>query len=200
MPGEEDLYRRLREALSRWAELPDPRWEELASIFRVKRVSEGAYPLHPGDEDYDLMFVGEGLLRIYYIDEEGRESNKAFPAEDGFAGPLATALLGMPSRYGIQALEDSVLLAARYADYFALLDRHPAFDRLGRKIVEWVLGQRELREQSLLQKSTRERYLEFRRRHPELIERIPQYQVASYLGVTDVTLSRLVTSLAREHA
>lgn len=196
MTDETELYRRLRAALSRWAELPDPRWEELASIFRVERAPRGAYLLLPGDEDHDLMFVGRGLLRIYYIDEDGREANKAFPAEDGFAGPLATALLGVPSRYGIQALEDSVLLAARYADYFALLDRHPVFDRLGRRIVEWVLGQRELREQSLLQRDTRQRYHDFREQHPGLVERLPQYHIASYLGVTEVTLSRLKRSLA----
>ncbi|MDX1660774.1 MAG: Crp/Fnr family transcriptional regulator [Gemmatimonadota bacterium] len=191
-----DLYPRLRRALARWSDLPNPQWEELASIFRERQVPAGAYLLRPGDEDYDLMFVGEGLLRIYYIGEEGREWNKAFPAEGGFAGPLATALLGEPSRYGIQALEPSRLLAARYADYFELLESHPAFDRLGRRIVEWVLGQRELRERSLLQDGAAERYAEFRARHPELIGRVPQYHVASYLGVTEVTLSRLRGALA----
>lgn len=198
MTEPDEIYQRLRASLSRWAELPDLEWEDLAAIFRVKEVASREHLLQPGDLDHELMFVERGLLRIYYLDAEGGEANKAFPAENDFAGPLATALLGMPSRYGIQALEDSRLLAARYEDYFALLDRHPAFDRLGRKIVEWVLGQRELREQSLLQQSATERYLDFRERHPALIQRVPQYHVASYLGVTDVTLSRLRRSLAEE--
>lgn len=195
MLQDDELYERLRSAVSRWTELPEPRWAELASVFKVREVAAGEHLLRPGDEDYELMFVGQGLLRIYYLDPEGRESNKAFPAEGGFAGPLATALLGRPSRYGIQALEDSRLLAARYGDYFELLDSHPVFDRMGRRIVEWVLGQRELREQSLLQRSATERYLELREQHPGLVERVPQYHVASYLGVTEVTLSRIKTGL-----
>lgn len=193
-----DIYDRLRSTVARWTDLPDPQWEQFASIFREKEVTAGDYLLHPGDRDYDLIFVGKGLLRIYYLDDEGRESNKAFPAENGFAGPLATALLGRPSRYGIEALEDSQLLAARYRDYFELLEKHPVFDRLGRKTLEWVLGQRELREQRLLQQTATERYVEFRDSHPELIQRIPQYHIASYVGVTEVTLSRIRNSLARK--
>lgn len=196
MTSRDETLGRLRTALSSWAELPDPAWAELAAFFREKEVREGAWLLRPGDTDYDLIFVVEGLLRIYYLDEEGREANKAFPAENDFAGPLATALLDLPSRYGIQALEDSRLLVARYADYFALLDQDPAFDRLGRKTVEHVLGQRELREQSLLQQSATERYRDFLDRFPDLVGRVPQYHVASYLGVTEVTLSRIRSALA----
>lgn len=195
---EEEIYQQLRKALSRWSDLPDSRWDELFAIFRVRVVEKGDYLLHPGDRDHELLFVYKGLLRIYYLDNEGEEANKAFPAENGFAGPLATALLNLPSRYGIQALEPTVLLAARYRDYFDLLDRHPSFDRLGRKVVEWVLGERELREQSLLQQSAKERYLNFQDRYPDLVQRIPQYHIASYLGVTEVTLSRLKRSLVEE--
>lgn len=195
MQEHDDRYRALRNALSQWTELPDTQWGELAGIFHPKKSEPDEFLLHPGDEDYELFFVHRGLLRIYYLDEEGRESNKAFPSEGGFAGPLATALLELPSRYGIQALESTELLAARYSDYFDLLDRHPVFDRLGRKAVEWVLGQRELREQSLLQQSARERYIDFREQYPGLIQRIPQYHIASYLGITEVSLSRLRGSL-----
>lgn len=193
-----NLFDRMRISLEEWTRLPDPQWEELASIFCKKTVLKDSYLLHPGDEVHEIYFVGRGLLRIYYINEEGKESNKAFPAEGGFAGPLASALTDLPSRYGIQALEDSELLAARYSDYFQLLDRHPAFDRLGRKIMEWLLGQRELREQSLLQKSAKERYLDFTEQYRGLLNRIPQYHIASYLGITEVSLSRLRSQLTSQ--
>lgn len=192
-----ELYNRLRDALGQWAELPDEQWNELASVFQIKTADSKEYVLLPGDTDYELMYVYEGLLRIYYIDEDGEESNKAFPAEGMFAGPLATALLDIPSRYGIQALEPTRMLATNYDNYFDILERHPAFDRLGRKMLEWVLGQRELREQSLLQKSATERYTDFIEQHPDLVQRIPQYHIASYIGITEVSLSRLRRSLAQ---
>lgn len=198
MKNNKELYDQLRTALKKWVDLPDAQWNELAAIFHPKTVTKDNYLLHPGDEVYELYFVGEGLLRIYYLNDQGKESNKAFPAEDGFAGPLATALLKMPSRYGIQALEDSVLLAAQYDDYFNLLDQHPVFDRLGRKIMEWLLGRRELREQSLLQQSAKERYLDFKEQYSGLLNRIPQYHIASYLGITDVSLSRLRSELSAD--
>lgn len=192
------IYESLRKTLNQWVELPDEQWNEFASIFQVKTAEKGDFILLPGDLEYELMFVYEGLLRIYYINEEGEESNKAFPAEGMFAGPLATALLGMPSRYGIQALEPTKMLATNYNNYFDILERHPVFDRLGRKVLEWVLGQRELREQSLLQKSAKERYKDFLEERPDLVQRIPQYHIASYLGITEVSLSRLRNTMAEE--
>lgn len=192
------LFAQLRASFQQWSPLPDPQWNDLASIFHRREVPADSYLLHPGDEVYQLYFVAEGLLRIYYIDEEGAEANKSFPAEGGFAGPLATALLDLPSRYGIQALEDSVLLAAQYNNYFELLEQHPAFDRLGRKMLEWLLGRRELREQSLLQQSAKERYLDFVDQYSDIFNRIPQYHVASYLGITEVSLSRLRSQIAAE--
>lgn len=197
MSDKSSIYQSLRTALNQWSELPDEQWKDLASIFRVKTAAENDFILMPGDRNYELIFVNKGLLRIYYINEDGEESNKAFPDKGMFAGPLATALLGMPSRYGIQALEPTTMLATNYEDYFEILDRDPVFDRLGRKILEWVLGQRELREQSLLQQSAKERYLDFIEKHPDLIQRIPQYHIASYLGITEVSLSRLRKKLVR---
>ncbi|HLR26832.1 MAG TPA: Crp/Fnr family transcriptional regulator [Fodinibius sp.] len=198
MKNNKELYDQLRTTLKQWVDLPDAQWNELAAIFHPKTVAKDDYLLHTGDEVYELYYVGEGLLRIYYLNERGKESNKAFPAQGGFAGPLATALLKMPSRYGIQALEDSVLLTTQYDDYFNLLDQHPLFDRLGRKILEWLLGRRELREQSLLQQSAKERYLDFIERYSSLLNRIPQYHIASYLGITDVSLSRLRSELSSD--
>lgn len=184
-------YARLKKVFMQWSDLPEPQWDALAAIFKPRVVEKDEYLLQTGGEVHELYFVSEGLLRIYYLNDEGKESNKAFPTEGGLAGPLASALLNVPSRYGIQALEPSVILAVRYKDYFALLDQHPTYDRLARKMMEWLLGRRELREQSLLQQSAKERYLDFKEQFSDLLNRIPQYHIASYLGITEVSLSRL---------
>ena len=136
----------------------------------------------------------------YYADADGKESNKAFVAESGFAGPLAASALDLPVLYGIEAIEPTELLVAPWQDFRALFDVDPVFDRLGRSLAELILVRKELRTRSLLQLDARERYLDFLHSSPELAQRLPQYQIASYLGVTEETLSRVRRALREQDA
>jgi CRP-like cAMP-binding protein len=188
-------YRQLRAALEQWAPLLEPQWQALRSIFQPRTARAQEHVVLPGADTHELLFVASGLVRFYYLADDGLESNKAFIVENQFAGSLAAFTLDLPLLYGVQALEPSTLLLARYADWTALYDQHPAFDRLGRKLAEWLLIGKEIRTRSLLQQSAAERYQEFVRHYPHLVERVPQYHIASYLGVTEVSLSRLKRTL-----
>lgn len=188
-------YQQLRNAVDQWVELTDQQWQQFAAIFQEKKVNAQEFILLPGDYVHELLFVCAGLLRFYYLSEDGTESNKAFIAENTFAGPLAASVLKMPVIYGIEALEPTTLLVASYTDFVALFDEHPIFDRLGRKLAEWLLVRKELRTRNLLQYQAKDRYLAFKQQFPELAERVPQYHIASYLGITEVSLSRLKRSL-----
>lgn len=188
----------MRSFLRGWVTLEEPEWQQLAAIFRARTVPAQTHLLLPGSSVHELLFVCSGLLRFYYVGEDGAESNKAFIAEDAFAGPLAAAALRLPVTYGVQALEPTTVLAAPVASFTALFDVHPVFDRLGRKLSEALLIHKELRTRSLLQQNATERYLHFLRHHADLAERLPQYHIASYLGITDVSLSRIRGMLARE--
>lgn len=188
-------YRQLRTGLTQWVELTEAQWNKLAAIFQLRSIQKQEYLLFPGDNIHELYFICEGLLRFYYVSEDGVESNKAFKAENKFAGPLSVADLDRPSIYGVQALEPTTLLIAQYADFVALFEQDPTFDRLGRRLAEWLLTRKELRVRNLLQKQARERYLDFANEHPNLTQRIPKYHIASYLGITEVSLSRLRRSL-----
>ena len=184
-------FERMRAALKAWVSLSELQWQTLAAIFCVKKVGAHQHLFYPGSSEHDLLFVCEGLLRFYYPAEDGGESNKAFVAEDTFAGALAASALKLPVIYGVEALEDTTLLAAKLDDFTELYDEHPVFDRLGRKLTELLLVRKELRARSFLQQSAKERYLDFLKEHPDLVRRVPQYHIASYLGVTEVSLSRL---------
>lgn len=181
----------MRTAVTQWVEMPDSQWHNLRSIFHLKRLPDRAYAALPGTTTHDLVFVCEGLLRFYYVSDDETETNKAFIAENDFASPLAASALNLPIYYGIQTLEPTTMLVARYTDFAALFEQHPIFDRLGRKMAERLLIRKELRTRSLLQQKAKERYLTFKQQYPNLIKRIPQYHIASYLGITEVTLSRL---------
>ncbi|MEM9774555.1 MAG: Crp/Fnr family transcriptional regulator [Chloroflexota bacterium] len=190
----------LKDAFEQWAPLSELQWAMLSSIFKVRRADAKADVALPGDTEHELIFVGEGLLRFYFLAADGKESNKAFIAENEFAGPLASASLGLPLYYGIQAIEDTTMLYANFKDFTALYDEDFVFERLGRKLAELLLIRKELRTRSLLEKSAGERYSEFLEKHPDLVDRVPQYHLATYLGVTEVSLSRLKNARTKEAA
>lgn len=185
------LYQQMRTTLVNWVDLAEPQWNLLALNFQIKTAQKQEYILLPGAKVHELYFVCSGLLRFYYITDDGIESNKAFITENTFAGSLAAYNLDLPILYGVQALEPTIFLAASFSDFVALFDQHPVFDRLGRKLAEWLLNRKELRARSLLQQQAKERYLDFVKEYPDLVKRVPQYHIASYLGITEVSLSRL---------
>jgi CRP-like cAMP-binding protein len=194
------LRHQMRIALVPWVQFAEPEWARFASLFHFRTVREREHILLPGASVDDLVFVCDGLLRAYYLSDTGIESNKAFIAEHEFAGPLPATAVDASVLCGIQALEVTTLLVARYADFVALRELHPAFGQFQRKLTEWLLSRKEVRMRSLLQGDASMLYLDFVQRYPDLARRVPQYHIASYLGITEVHLSRLRRTLAHEHA
>lgn len=145
----------------------------------------------PGDASSRLYFVCDGLLRYCFTGDAGKEWNKAFVGADTLTLSFSEDFLGYPSPYAIQALESTTLLWARYGNFRALFDRHASLDRLGRRLIEQLLRVKLSRERSFLQHNASARYLDFVEQYPELAERIPQYHLASYLGISEVALSRI---------
>lgn len=189
----------MRKHVARWATLTETQWNMLSRIFHEREVAQKTQLATPGSIKHELFFVNHGLLRFYYLSSDGKEINKAFIAEDMFAGPLAASALNLPIIYGIETLEDTSVLIADYRDFAALFDQDIVFERVGRKLAEWLLIRKEIRQRSLLQQNARQRYLDFAEHHPSMLQRVPQYHIASYLGITEVSLSRLRRSLAEEN-
>ncbi|MFK7805501.1 MAG: Crp/Fnr family transcriptional regulator [Anaerolineae bacterium] len=186
-----DSFLQLRTAFNTLTPLPDPEWDRLKKIFQNRQVNLNDFVSHPGDEAHELIFVTQGLLRFYYLTADGKESNKAFIVENQFAGPLASAVLGIPIYYGIQALEPTSMLVAPFQAFTELYETSIHLERLGRKFAELLLVRKELRTRSLLEQTATERYQDLLHKSPHLIERVPQYHLASYLGIAEVSLSRL---------
>jgi CRP-like cAMP-binding protein len=193
-----DSFEALVEFASRWVTADAETWTDFQDSFRERSFGPGEHLVFAGDSLSEVFFVAGGLLRLYYSDREGREWNKAFTAEGGFAGSLASGLLGVPAPYSIQALELTSVLVATWADLEALYDRHPALERLGRRIAERIAVKKELRERAFLELTPTERYEAFVHDEPALFARLPLFHVASYVGVTEVSLSRIRGRLARQ--
>ena len=139
----------------------------------------------------EICFVNAGLLRMYYTTADGKEMNKSFILENGFAGAYSAWLSRTPSRFSIQTMETSHLLVAQINDVTAMFSQHSCWERLGRLLVEQLYVRKEQREAEFLLDDAETRYMHFRQRYPDLEKRIAQYHVASYLGITPVALSRI---------
>jgi CRP-like cAMP-binding protein len=131
------------------------------------------------------------LVRHYYVDSRGRESVKAFRGPGEFSAPYAEIILRKPSRTFIQALAPTELLTFDVTRFDALAEDSLELQRLARRFVEQHFVAKEQREYEFLQLSAEERYRQFCAERPEHLSHIPQHQVASYIGITPVALSRI---------
>ncbi len=188
-------FQRLRDALA-WADLPEPAWPLLESVFRVRHFETKEFAWKPGDQPRHVYFVVSGLLRYFAGQRRGRESNKLFLWENQFSPTLNGCTLG-DLECGLQALEATTVLEADAAAFQTLYDKHPAFDRLGRLLGERWLERQQERGLAFQQQDAKERYQSFVQANRDLVQRVSQIHIASYLGITEVSLSRIRRGLAQ---
>lgn len=144
-----------------------------------------------GDIANSVFFICSGLVRFYYISEEGKEYNKSFSHENQFAGAVQYAAQPEPCRFYIQALEPTHTLAISLEGLNTLYQESLAWANLGRLHMESLAVRKTSREAGFLLDSAEQRYKTFLAQEPGLVQRLPLYQIASYLGITDVALSRI---------
>jgi CRP-like cAMP-binding protein len=175
--------------------------EELRRLLRRKktiRLAKGEYFLMAGDVPEYIGFVRSGLLRLFYIDMDGAEANKHFCMENTIASSYGAFLQREESKFYIQALEDTKLLAIDYQTYLDLLNSHMCWQIVARKLAELLFILKEKREWEFLLTNAQERYMQFLQDYPDLEQRLSQYHIASYLGITPESLSRIRASLRQK--
>ncbi len=181
----------IRQVLNHLVQPPDEAFDTFFQLFRTKSVMAGDYFIRAGEKSTELAFVNAGLLRFFYQTKDGKEFNKSFITENQFASAYSAFLTGMPARFSIQALEESQLLICDLEQVIDLFDQHRCWERLGRILAEQLYIKKETREAEFLLDDAETRYHFFQKNYSGLEERIPQYHVASYLGITPVMLSRI---------
>lgn len=172
--------------------------EEARAFFKVKKrlfLEKGSYFLRAGEVPYRIGYNVSGLLRLFYVSASGTEINKHFCIEKSLAVNFDAFLRREKSKLYIQALEDTKLLVIDHDAYQYLLTRHPCWQRIGQKLSEMLVRVSQKRESELLLMDAKERYVQFVRDNPNLVNRISQYHIASYLGITPESLSRVRASI-----
>jgi len=187
----EERLKFLRLVLSSLAPIPEGQWPLLLQRCSPLSVKAKANVLSQGEPADKIHFVCKGVLKTCYTHGADEPITKGFVWEGRLAAPYTAILTRQISNIGIVALEDSDLVEIPASVLPELFASHCCWQELGRKFAELLLVERERREFQMMTLDAQARYEAFQASFPELVNRIPQYEVASYLGITPVTLSRI---------
>lgn len=180
----------------RFLPLSDADWKLAEPFFHLVSLEKGEHWVRPGQVVQQMAVVEKGLLRLYY-QQENREKIMLFFREGSIAGDYFSLLSQTPSLRPVQALEPCRLWAIRGADLQRLY-QHPAWEQLGRKLAEMAYLYAVHRANRLLHDKPETRYQTLLQEQPDLLQRVPQYMVASYLDLTPEALSRVKARLQQQ--
>lgn len=188
----------LRSNFARRIALSDEEFERCLAFFIPRNIRKKQFILQEGDVCKHITFVTSGCLRAYTVDREGQEHVIQFAIEDWWISDLQSFLSGKPATYTIDALEDSQVLLLEKEARDRMLETVPRLERYFRLLQEANYVATHHRIEESLSASAEERYLDFIRTYPSLVQRIPQNQIASYLGITPQSLSRIRKELSEK--
>lgn len=181
--------------ISKYITLSEEEKDAIVSLDIFRTVKKGTVLLSEGQHTEEGLFVLKGCLRVYYI-VNGEEKTTAFYTEMEGLTP-SCVLSKTPSEYEIACVEDSIITVSNpemEADIFA---QFPKFETLCRMLSEELLAKEQLNLDAFKISSPEQRYIKLMEKRPDLIQRVPQYQLASYLGITPQSLSRLRSRLLK---
>lgn len=170
--------------------LQEADWNELQEKLTVQQISKGGFLTRNGEVCRQVSFINKGLLRMYYL-VDGKEICTGFVAENEYIAQYESFLTHQPSLFSIDAMEDCELINLSYTDMQAIYQSRPVFEIFGRKIAEILFIMISSQNTRLLALSPEERYRSVMECHPFIIQRVPQYMIASFIGITPEHLSRL---------
>lgn len=171
--------------------LNDKEKQLFLSYLSTKKIRKRQYLVQEGEQSKYSAFVLSGCLRSYFIDANGFEHILQFAIEDWWIADMMSITTQKPGNLAIDALEDSEVLLLSRENQLKLFDECPKFERYFRIITEngMVSFQRRVLENISLPAA--ERYKNFAKRYPVMVQRLPQTQIASYLGITPEFLSKI---------
>lgn len=176
--------------------LTNPEAELVRAYFQRRDLDRKEIFLFKGDISNHMRFVASGCLRSYYVDDAGQEHILQLAVSGWWINDLYSYLTRTPARHFIQALEPSTVLTIHRERLEELFDQCQAVERFFRLKIQSAYVAQQDRTLDTMSKSAEERYLEFRERYRDLEQRVPQYMVASYLGVSPEHLSTIRKKLS----
>lgn len=182
-----NILNHLRKVIS----LTESEEQEFTSILEEVKISKKNFLIEPGDLVNSEYYVVSGCLEAYYLDESGDKHIIQFAVEDWWISDFEAFFNQAPAKLYLETIEDSTLLAINREALEILYTRIPQFERFFRIKTTSAFVSLRTRILSTLQKSGKERYLEFCEAYPKIEQRVPNYHIANYLGLKPESLSRI---------
>ena len=186
------LYKKISELIS----ISDEEFNFCKTLFVPKKLRKRQYLLQEGDVCKYNTFVSNGLLRSYTIDNKGSEHILQFAFEGWWIGDIYSFITEKPSNFNIEALEDCELLLITKTSMDVLFEKVPKFERYFRILIQNNLIATQRRLMGTLSETAEEKYTNLMSNFPGCLQRVPQHMIASYLGITRETLSRIRGQMA----
>jgi CRP-like cAMP-binding protein len=184
-------YGNLIPAIKSIVNLPVEQENRLLELGKEVVLRKGQNFVSEGEVPKKFAFVNKGLFRYYYVDRKGNEFTKGFFEENVFLSSYSAMIAGRESFFSIEALEDSSLVVFEYNHWKELFKQHNCWSLFLIAILEKGFTKKETREREFLLFDAEERYRAFSQNNPGLEQRVKQHMIASYLGITNVALSRV---------
>ncbi len=188
----------LLDYMAQYVRLTEEEENLLLSKVQYRKYLKGQYVVQQGDVCRYENFVLSGCLKTFYVDRQGQEHIVMFAIENWWTADLGSFLTRTPADYNVQCLENTEVIQCSYENLEQLYLEIPKLERFFRIIVQkaFVASQKRIIHNFSL--SAKERYLNFREKYPQIEQRVPQYMIASYLGMTKEFLSKIRHQLLME--
>ncbi len=184
------------QTLQKYGEIPSSEWERMIGMQRSLHLEKNEFFIRQGDKPSRLAFITSGIFRVFCTTESGDEKTLSFRTKGQFLSAFTPYLENKETWYSIQALTEGNLIYLSLEQCEKLLN-HPCWDKIVKEYVVNLFIEKEDRERSFLTEDARTRYLRFRDKYPELEQHVHQYYIASFLGISPVSLSRIRTDLKK---
>ncbi len=176
--------------------LTDTEKAQISDRATQQKIKRRQLILQEGFTCKHYSFVVKGCFRMYAIDDKGTEHNVQFAAENDWIADIASFHAGKPSGFCIEAIESSVVIQIEQQDLYFLYLNIPKLDRIFKVIIENKFVELQNRVLQTISSTAQQRYLHFLEQYPHLANRLPNTQIASYLGITPEFLSKIRKDLA----
>lgn len=180
--------------INQYVKLTAEETQQVLSKLSLRKYLKGQYVVQQGDVCRYSGFIISGCTRTFYVDDNGEEHIVMFSIENWWASEIGSFVSQKPSDYNVKCIEDTELIQLSYDDQEALFKAVPKLERFFRLILEQAFVASQKRIVSTFSLSAKEQYVQFTQQYPEIEKRIPQYMVASYLGISKEFLSKIKNS------
>ncbi|HYC27753.1 MAG TPA: Crp/Fnr family transcriptional regulator [Chitinophagaceae bacterium] len=192
------MFDKLLKYVAKYISLTEEETAFFTSLLKVRLLRKRQYLLQAGDVSRNEYFVNSGCLRAYTVDDKGMEHVVQFAIEEWWINDLYSFLTQTPAAYNIDAVEDAEVICIGRDTYELVLEKIPKFERMYRIMFQSSLITHQRRIIENISLPAHERYRLFLERYPQFEQRFPQHQIASYLGITPESLSRIRKQLAEK--